>query len=240
MPHPDDASLILGSGHQFALIPEAVLDEAGLPPAAYASEEERGRFTGTRLFLSNPKLYSAIVKLLARGETYRTIADICEVSTQTVTGVARRESIPVETLRERLGKLGLDVARLSLEAMMELLTDPGNAGKFSLKDLAIVHGIATSNSQLLLGGATARVETREVVEPGHNDYLLALKEAGERAMRNVTPVSTGLHAGNPEANGGARGSAGALGNGSITVELPDHAAQAVPRERSDDAKTPTK
>lgn len=206
----EESSLILGNGEQLDLLPGEELDLAGLPPAAYADAEARGRFTGERLFLSNPKLYRAIAKLLARGETYREIADICQVSTQTVTGVAYREGVPVETLRERLGRIGLDVARLSLEAMLELLSDPETRKKVGPKDLAVIFGIATSNSQLLLGGATARVETRDVSEPGHEDYLCMIAEAQAAARRgeiNVTPAPTGLDAGNPSPK---EGSASAL------------------------------
>lgn len=203
-----DASLILGNGEQLTLMPTEVLDEAGLPPAAYADAESRGRFTGERLFLSNPKLYQAIARLLARGETYREIADICQVSTQTVTGVAYRERVPVETLRERIARVGLDVSRLSLEAMLEILSDPIARAKISIKDLAVVHGIATSNAQLLNGGATSRVDVVPITAPGHDDYLRMLAATQEEAQRrgepiNVTPApETGFGAGKPDAKGG--------------------------------------
>ena len=196
-------SLILGNGTQLDLMPGDELDLAGLPAEAYADAEARGRFTGERLFLQNPKLYGAVAKLLARGETYREIADLCQVSTQTVTGVAYREAIPVETLRERLGRIGFDVARLSMEAMLELLSDPIARMKISAKDLSVIYGIAVSNSQLLLGGATARIESRDVMEPGHADYLRMLADAQAAARRgeiNVTP--TGLRAENPGAKEG--------------------------------------
>lgn len=187
-------TLLTGRGAQLSLLGE--VDEAGLPAAAYTRIEERGRFTGERLFSSNPKLYGAIAKLLARGQMgYREIADVCEVSVNTVCGVAFREGLPIETIRERLGRVGLDVARLTLEAMLELLSDPESRKKIPAKDLAVMHGIAVSNAQLLLGGATARIESSQPASPGHADYLAFL--------RNVTP--TGLSAGNPGANSGAPG-----------------------------------
>lgn len=214
-------SLILGSGEQLNLMPGEELDLAGLPPSAYADAEARGRFTGERLFLSNPKLYHAITKLLARGETYREIADLCQVSTQTITGVSLREAIPVETLRERLGRVGLDVARLSLEAMLEMLHDPVLRAKLTLKDLAVAHGIAFQNSQLALGGATARVETRDITEPGHDDYLRMLADA-QRSLRepiNVTPAPMGLQAEKPAAKGGEAGTLGAPGSAGVGLDL---------------------
>lgn len=168
-------TLLTGRGTQLALVET---DDVGLPGEAYARLEERGRFTGERLFSGNPKLYGAIVKLLARGLPYREIADVCEVSVNTVCGVAFRERVPIETLRERIGRLGLDVSQLTLEGMRDLLADPVARAKLTLKDLAVAHGIATSNAQLLLGGATARLETPTMRPPSHGDYL--------EFIRNVT------------------------------------------------------
>lgn len=181
-------SLLLGSGQQLQLVD---VDEVGLPAAAYASTEQRGRFTGERLFSSNPALYGAITKLLSRGHTYREIAEVCSVSVNTVCGVAYREVRSVETLRERIGRLGLDVAQLSMECIRELLTDPDWRRAATAKDLAIIHGIAFTNAQLALGGATARLETTDVSRPGHDDYL--------RYLQNVTP--TGLAGGIAEQKG---------------------------------------
>jgi len=179
-------SMLLGNGTQLQLVD---VDEAGLPAKAYEDFEARGRFTGERLFFRNPQLYSAIAKLLARGLTYREIADVAGVSVNTVCGVAFREGVPIETLRQRIGRLGLDVAHLTMECIRELLADPDWRRTASAKDLAIIHGIAFTNAQLALGGATARIETTDTTPPGHDDYLAYL--------RNVTPAPTGLAAGNP-------------------------------------------
>lgn len=202
-------SLILGNGTQLQLIGD--LEELGLPPEAYAEREAAGRFTGERLFFTNPKLYRAIVALISRGLPYREIADICQISVNTACGVAAREGIPVETLRERIGRLGLDVASLTIEAIRDLLSDPEARAKMGIKDLAIAHGIAVSNAQLLLGAATARVEVGAQSAPGHDDYLRMLadaqREATAKRERNVTPLPaedaqpTGLPAGNPEQKG---------------------------------------
>lgn len=183
-------SLILGSGAQLNL--DGSVDDAGLPALAYARMEESGRFTGERIFSSNPRLYHAIKSLLGRSIPYREIADICSVSVNTVCGVAFREEIPIETIRQRMGRLGLDVAQLSLEAMMALLTDPERRKELTLKELAVAFGIATTNAQLLLGGATSRIETALQAVPDHDAYLAFLK--------NVTPALTGLRAGNPGPN----------------------------------------
>lgn len=186
-------SLVLGNGQQLSLAGE--LDDAGLPAQAYERLEETGRYTGERIFSSNPKLYHAIVKLLGRAMPYREIADVCSVSVNTVCGVAFREQIPVETIRERIGRTGLDVASLSLELIKDMLSDPVISRTLSLKDLSVAFGIATSNAQLLLGGATARVENTQATVPDHDAYLAFI--------RNVTPVLTGLRAGNPAPNAAA-------------------------------------
>lgn len=184
------APLVLGNGQQLELVGE--LDDAGLPAQAYARMEESGRYTGERIFSGNPRLYHAVVKLLGRALPYREIADICSLSINTVTGIAFREQIPIETIRERIGRTGLDVAQLSLEAMKDMLTDPVVRSTLTLKELSVAFGIATSNAQLLLGGATARVENTLPAVPDHDAYLAFLK--------NVTPVLTGLRVGNPAPN----------------------------------------
>lgn len=178
-------SLMLGNGHQLDLLE---VDDAGLPAAAYELGEAAGRFTGERIFSGNPKLYHAIVRLLARAVPYREISDICSVSINTVCAVAQREGVPIETLRERIGRLGLDVAALTIEAIRDLLADPEMRGRHSMRDLSIAHGIAVQNAQLLLGGATGRIEHADATPaPGHDDYLAYIQ--------NVT--RTGSSAENP-------------------------------------------
>jgi hypothetical protein len=204
-------TLTLGNGRQLELTGE--LDDAGLPPSAYARMEESGRYTGERIFSGNPRLYHAIVKLLGRALPYREIADICSVSINTVCGIAFREQIPIETIRERIGRTGLDVAQLSLEAMKDMLTDPVIRSTLSLKELSVAFGIATTNAQLLLGGATARVENTQAAVPDHEAYLAFLK--------NVTPVLTGLRAENPQPNAsGARATVPAVVDVQTTPEKP--------------------
>lgn len=199
-----DASLILGDGRQLALIE---LDDSGLPPEAYAFAEKAGRFTGDRIFSQNPKLYHVIVSLLARAIPYREISEICQVSVNTVCAVCQREGVPIETIRDRIGRLGLDVAALSLEAIRDLLANPEWRKAVSAKDLAIITGIAFTNAQLALGGATTRLEVNQTPAPGHEDY--------ERFVRNVT--GTGLRAETP-AQIGAGGGPGAAGSAVIELQ----------------------
>lgn len=209
LPESNPESLILGDGRQLTLL-GAELDEAGLPDVVYAASDAAGRFTGERIFLKNPQIYRAIASLLGRSMPYREIADVCSVSINTVCGVAFRERVPIETIRERIGRIGLDVAQLTLEAIRDVMADPVARAKVSAKDLAIIFGIATTNAQLLLGGATSRIESGDISVPAHDEYLAFL--------RTVTPLPTGSLGGNPSAKeASARSAAG------VVLELPDSA-----------------
>lgn len=172
-------SFLLGDGRQLTLL--ADVDADGLPAEAYELSESVGRFTGERIFSANPQLYRVIAALLGRSMPYREISEVCCVSVNTVCAVSLREKIPIETIRERVARMGLDVSFMSIEAIRDLLADPVARSKLGLKELAIAFGIATQNAQLLSGGATARLETVEA-SPGHEEY--------QRLIRNVT--GTGL------------------------------------------------
>lgn len=172
---PARESLVLGSGRQLDLID---VDEAGVPSSAYAANEGMARFTAERIFSTNPRIYRAIVNLLARSVPYREISEICGVSVNTVCAVCHREGTPVETIRERIGRLGLDVAQLTLEAIRDLLADPEWRKVASARDLAIIHGIAFTNAQLALGGATSRPEVVDgSSQPSSQDYLDLIAKA---------------------------------------------------------------
>lgn len=189
-------SLLLGNGAQLEMLD---VDAAGVPAAAYEFNEQFGRFTAERIFCVNARLYHAIASLLARGLPYREISEICGVSVNSVCAISLREGTPIETLRERIGRIGLDVAFLTMEAIRDLLADPEWRRVASIKDLAIVHGIATTNAQLLLGGATQRIESNDGT-PGHDDYL--------RFVKTVLEVSaTGLNGENPPQKGAPNGAA---------------------------------
>jgi hypothetical protein len=196
-------SLLLGNGQQLALLE---VDAEGLPAAAYALGERAGQFTGERIFSTNPKLYRVIVALLARSVPYREISEICGVSVNTVCAVSQREGVPVETIRERVGRIGLDVAYLTMEAIRDLMADPEWRRAASARDLAIIHGIAFQNAQLALGGVTSRIETVEA-NPGHDDYL--------KFLRTVTEVTASVAS--VAAIGSAAETRGAKGDGATAA-----------------------
>lgn len=181
-------SLLLGDGRQLKLLE---IDELGLPGAAYDRLEERGHFTAERIFSQRPDVYRVIVKALGKEMGYREIADLCAVSVNTVGAVARREKIPIESIRQQLARLGFDGVRLTIETILEILGDPDLRRKISAKDLAIMNGILTANAQLLSGGMTANIGTGENVKAGHDDYLKFIKDV----------TGTGLAGGKPGQKG---------------------------------------
>lgn len=181
-------SFLLGNGKQLDFLPDA--DPSEIPAEAYAAQESRGIFTGERLFQQNPRLYKGIVKLLGGGIPFWTIAETLSVSVNTVRAVREREGVTIDTEKNRIGGIALDVARLGFEELKRRLSDLDELAKLSAKDIAIMTGIATQNAQLLLGGPTARIETIEHGAPGHEDYLRYIAE-----LKNVT--ATGLAAETP-------------------------------------------
>lgn len=205
-------SLLLGNGQQLALLE---VDAEGLPASAYAWGERAGQFTGERIFSTNPKLYRVIVALLARSVPYREISEICGVSVNTVCAVCQREGVPVETIRERLGRLGLDVALLSMEAIRDLLADPEWRRVASARDLAIIHGIAFQNAQLALGGVTSRIETVEA-NPGHDDYFRFLRSVTDVTALPVSAASVPAISSTAETRG-AKGDGATAGDAAIEV-----------------------
>ena len=175
----------------------------GEPPAAYTASEAVGQFTGERIFSGNRRLYNAIVALIGRATPYREIAEICSVSVNTVCAVSAREGTPIETIRERIGRLGLDVSLLTIEAIRDLLADPIARAKLTAKDLAIVHGIVTTNAQLVLGGATMRMETMEGT-PSLEDYLRYVRAVTEVTATSLDGTTAPQKAGAPTVGPGAQ------------------------------------
>lgn len=177
-------SLIMGSGRQLALIAGDDDDAVAVPTAILVEAEQRGTFSGERLFLLHPRIYRAVAKMLAQGESYIAIESLLEVSPSTIRSVREREGVTIEAERARVGQTALDVARLSFETLRERLEDPIQRAKLSAKDLAVMAGIATQNGQLLNGGPTARMETTQGA-PSHDAYLRFLD-----SLRNVTPTGS--------------------------------------------------
>lgn len=199
----------------------AGMDSASLDAALFAVEES-GRnpeFTGARLFAQKPDLYKAIIALSAEGLGVLRIGRLLHVSPNTVLAVRAREPVAVDIERKRLAGLSREAARMLVEGILEMLADPKQVAKMSIRDKGIVAGILTEKSELLTGGATARLETQ-----GHTasvdivEYLRWIKDEyasrigsggekeGQRALA-AGPVgggdAPGAGAGGPAAGGGS-------------------------------------
>lgn len=133
--------------------------------AALFAAEETGaggrspEFTGARLFAQRPNTYKAIIALSAEGIGVLRIARLLGVSPNTVLAVRAREGGALDIEKRRLAGLTREAARMTVEAILDLLGDPAKVALMSLKDRAITFGILAEKAELLSGGATARLET---------------------------------------------------------------------------------
>ena len=173
-------SLIKQSENQLSLFGSAQMD-----PALFLSDEsgESPEFTGARLFSARPETYKAIVALSAEGLGAIRIGKILHVSPNTVLAVRAREPEKLDIEKNRVATLSRAAARMCVEAIIEMLANPEDVKKLSLKELGIVHGILIEKSELLSGSPTARLQTVstpagvEVVE-----YLRWLRSEYQRRM----------------------------------------------------------
>jgi hypothetical protein len=90
---------------------------------------------------------------------------------------------------------------LCLDIIIERLsTEPADE---TLKDLAITYGILTEKAELLMGGPTARIETREGKAVTHQDVLDYLHDLRSMGLKE----EMGEQRAPAEANDGARNGA---------------------------------
>ena len=176
-------SLLNPREEQLPLISSADMDDELFQELE--GREQAGEFTGARLFAKDPARYEAIVSLLAEGLGVKLIGKILKVSPNTVMAVRDREPEAVDTLKERVADGARSVMRLCVEGIRECLLDEVRAKKIGPRDLAIIFGIMTEKSELLTGGATARLETGPA-EPGHqefNEWLESLPRVDGQSTR---------------------------------------------------------
>jgi hypothetical protein len=130
--------------------------------ALFFSDENVGRpggreFTGARLFSKQPETYRAIVALSAEGLGAMRIGRILGVSPNTVLAVRDREGVNVDIEKKRIAGLSRAAARMCVERIVEMLSDPEQLKNISLRDRGIVFGILAEKSELLSGSPTARI-----------------------------------------------------------------------------------
>lgn len=189
----------------------AELDEKAQQEALLA--EDRGEFSGARLFLRRPAVYKACAAALMSGELggVKRIAKALGVSVNTVRAVRDREGFSVDTIREKtqraLACATLDLAERFAEESHDL----------KLSQAAVPLGIIAEKMELLGGRATQRVE-KVAVAPieDFNAYIAKLPSA--------RPAGMGLGAGTT-AQKEAVGEVGKLGAQGVSdlqsLVLPD-------------------
>jgi len=144
--------------------------------------ESAGQFTADRLHEQRPVVYKAVVGLLAQNWSIRRIKALLGVHHYTIAAVREREAGSIDTQKLAIGERALSAARLAVDSLVEALEDPESAEKISARDRALSAAILVDKAQLLLGGATSRVEHVESV-PDIEEYQRWLK---------TIPVEMGL------------------------------------------------
>jgi len=138
------------------------MDGSDRMPDAFFSAEESGvtpEFTGARLFANNPNTYRAICALSAEGLGAIRIGRILHVSPNTVLAVREREPQSIDIEKRRLASLSSAGARMCVEGIIEMLSDPAQVKKMTIKDKGIVFGILAEKAELLSGSPTSRLQT---------------------------------------------------------------------------------
>lgn len=166
-----------------------LLSSADMPDAVFEDSETGGfnrpEFTGERLLKNDPDKYKMIVSLRAEGLGILKVAKLLKVSPNTVTAVSRREGSTIDIEKKELADICRSGARLCAEAIVEKLNSDAHRDKANVRDLAITAGVLVEKSQLLSGGATARIESQPS-EPDHEDFNAFFEN-----MQRVEPISTG-------------------------------------------------
>jgi hypothetical protein len=176
----NNPSLIQGDNQQLKLFGSDQMD-----PALFLAEEsgEQREYTGARLFVANPELYKAIVALSAEGLGVLRIAKILHVGPNTIMAVREREPQSVDIEKRRIAGLSREGAKMCVEGIIELLCDPVQKKKMTIKDLGIVFGILAEKHELLSGSPTARLQTIGAPAAGEVlEYMRWLRTEYERRM----------------------------------------------------------
>ena len=158
--------------------PQAALEACGRKHSA--------RFLRER----NPRLFETITLLLEYGVSGVEIADRAGVSRNVVAAIDReRVSQSGDSVEHHKKRLLAGFRRLSEAAVNKAQELLDSGAEVSLKDLAILAGVATEKEQLLEGSPTQRVEYQET--------------PGMAALRRALAGPMVLEGGNIGPNGGA-------------------------------------
>lgn len=208
------------SGAQGELLP---VERVPVP----VSPRDASDHTAARLFRDRPSDYVKIVEALSEGMPVSRVARLFGVGIGTIYQIKRREMPEVERGKQAAADKFSDLADAATDAALERLDDPDERAKIPFSQLGIVAGIATDKSQLLQGGATARVE---ISRQDGSDYERLIAEAVDADFRMVTDLE-GCRAGQRRGDdAGAAGASGATGPDTVQdAGRIDHASD-VPRD----------
>lgn len=191
-------------------------DAARLDELREQSERARGVYTLERLKTREPERFQWIVAAVQEGRlSVREICSMYDCSDKTVTAIRKElelQSVPVTTVKERLGRRFAGIVHASQERIAEAFADPAERKKITPKDAAIIAGISSQNALVMLGEANRIVEHRDAPTLSDLDQLAQAIEA--ESMDSVAGA-TGTKGG---ANDGAMGG-GLVGEGATVAPI---------------------
>lgn len=177
---------------------------------ATSALESRGDHTAAHLFLKNPQLYKAVCFMYASGSAGQLkIASVLKVSVHTVRAIIQRENLARGAAMDTAKTLESmsDLRSMTLETLIEKLSDPEERRKIPFDKLMIGLGIQTEKIELLRGNATERIEHTESA-PASDEFKRWLQSGSIDAE----VIETGL-------SGREDGTKG-IGDSDVTLALP--------------------
>ncbi len=156
--------------------------------------ESFGEYTGERLFSQKPQIYDLVVHLLGQipRPGLRTIAKLAGVSVNTVRGLRDNEPLAIDTVRAKTAE-NLAVAVLDMSERLRTESDT-----LPIAQVAMTMAISVDKLQLLTGGATQRVEIKDVTDiEDFNEYVSQLP----KKAKVIDVPAMGLGGGNSCAKG---------------------------------------
>lgn len=184
-----------------------------------AVEYRQGVYSGDQLRKSRPDMYALICELLADGSmSQRQISNVTGHSRNLISAISR-QSADIEPLKEKIAGRARNLAQICLERAEEIVTE---GGKVTLRDLAILAGVAIDKSQLLSGEATQRIESIDSTS-GADDFEEQFKALRQADVQELPDM--GLAAEEPHTKGTGPDDLGAagcmVGGGSLPVKPDD-------------------
>lgn len=125
------------------------------------SDEEAGRYTSMRLKKLKPQSYVAAREMLARGLPTTDIARALGVHFYTVDAIAQEEADYIAQTKQKLSRGMFSAAQQAMEKILQGLEKVQIGKPEDIYKMSLVASTLVEKGQLLTGGATQRVETKE-------------------------------------------------------------------------------